>query len=58
MTVVDLSAVSVFLDFDGTITTADTGVHLLERLATDDWRAVDDEYGAGAIGSREALSRQ
>ena len=34
----DLSAVSVFLDFDGTITTADTGVHLLERLTTDDWR--------------------
>jgi 2,3-diketo-5-methylthio-1-phosphopentane phosphatase len=54
----DLSAASVFLDFDGTITTADTGVHLLERLATDDWRAIDDEYGAGAIGSREALSRQ
>jgi 2-hydroxy-3-keto-5-methylthiopentenyl-1-phosphate phosphatase len=58
VTVVDLSAVSVFLDFDGTITAADTGVHLLERLTNDDWRAVDDEYASGTIGSREALSRQ
>jgi 2-hydroxy-3-keto-5-methylthiopentenyl-1-phosphate phosphatase len=48
----------VFLDFDGTITSADTGVHLLERLTTDDWRAVDDEYACGAIGSREALARE
>jgi 2-hydroxy-3-keto-5-methylthiopentenyl-1-phosphate phosphatase len=55
---VDLSTVSVFLDFDGTITTVDTGVHLLERLSTADWRAVDDEYASGAIGSREALSRE
>jgi 2,3-diketo-5-methylthio-1-phosphopentane phosphatase len=54
----DLSTTSVFLDFDGTITTADTGVHLLERLTTEDWRAVDDEYAAGLIGSREALARQ
>ena len=56
MTVVDLSAVSVFLDFDGTITAADTGVHLLDRLTNDDWRAVDDEYASGTIGSREALA--
>jgi 2,3-diketo-5-methylthio-1-phosphopentane phosphatase len=55
---VDLSTTSVFLDFDGTIATADTGVHLLERLSHDDWRAVDDDYAAGTIGSREALSRQ
>jgi 2-hydroxy-3-keto-5-methylthiopentenyl-1-phosphate phosphatase len=54
----DLSVVSVFLDFDGTITSVDTGVHLLERLTTDDWRAVDDEYASGAIGSREALARE
>ncbi len=72
MTGVDLSAVSVFLDYDGTITvpgevvvdghtlrvSADTGVHLLERLSTDDWRTVDREYASGAIGSREALSRE
>jgi 2,3-diketo-5-methylthio-1-phosphopentane phosphatase len=54
----DFSTTSVFFDFDGTIATIDTGVHLLARLSTEDWRAVDDEYAAGAIGSREALSRQ
>ena len=54
----DLSTTSVFLDFDGTIATADTGVHLLERFARDDWRAVDQQYAAGTIGSREALSRE
>src|SRR4029079_1122866 len=54
----DLSTTSVFLDFDGTIATADTGVHLLTRLGAEDWRAVDDEYAAGTIGSREALARQ
>ena len=72
MTRVDLSAVSVFLDYDGTITvpgeivvdghpvsvSADTGVHLLERLTTGDWRAIDREYASGAIGSREALARE
>ncbi len=29
----NLSQVSAFLDFDGTVTVADTGVHLLNRLA-------------------------
>ena len=54
----DLSRTSVFLDFDGTVTTADTGVHLLERLADGDWRALDDQYAAGLLGSRELLARQ
>jgi 2,3-diketo-5-methylthio-1-phosphopentane phosphatase len=54
----DLARASVFLDFDGTIATRDTGVHLLTRMARDDWQEVDDEYAAGTIGSREALTRQ
>ena len=55
----DLSTASVFLDFDGTLTVEDTGVHLLERLAGDDaWRAVDDLYAQGAVGSRECLVRE
>ena len=46
----------MFLDFDGTMTVADTGVHLLERLAGDaGWRAIDDLYARGAVGSRECL---
>jgi 2-hydroxy-3-keto-5-methylthiopentenyl-1-phosphate phosphatase len=55
----NLATTSVFLDFDGTVTVRDTGVHLLERLAGDDaWRAVDRAYASGAIGSREALTRE
>lgn len=52
---VDLSRTAVFLDFDGTISQADTGVHLLERLGRDGWRDVDAEYVAGEIGSRICL---
>ena len=52
---IDLASASVFLDFDGTITTVDSGVHLLERLAPPEWRAVSDEYERGEIGSRVCL---
>ena len=38
--VLDLARASVFLDFDGTVTLADTGVHALERLASDRWREI------------------
>ncbi len=51
----DLSRAAVFLDYDGTISEADTGVHLLERLGRDGWREVDAEYLAGEIGSRVCL---
>src|SRR5215212_5411224 len=51
----DLSMTAVFLDFDGTISTADVGVHLLERLGAPGWRDVDAEYDAGEIGSRVCL---
>jgi 2,3-diketo-5-methylthio-1-phosphopentane phosphatase len=51
----DLSETAVFLDFDGTISTADVGVHLLERLGAPGWRDVDAEYDAGEIGSRVCL---
>ncbi|HVT75765.1 MAG TPA: HAD-IB family phosphatase, partial [Acidimicrobiales bacterium] len=48
----------MFFDFDGTISTKDIGVHLLERLATGDWRALDDRYCDGVIGSRECMVEQ
>jgi 2,3-diketo-5-methylthio-1-phosphopentane phosphatase len=51
----DLADTAVFVDFDGTVSEADTGVHLLERLASDEWREVDRAYLSGEIGSREAL---
>jgi 2,3-diketo-5-methylthio-1-phosphopentane phosphatase len=51
----DPASTSVFLDFDGTISTIDVGVHLLERLAPPDWHDVEAEYQAGEIGSRVCL---
>jgi 2,3-diketo-5-methylthio-1-phosphopentane phosphatase len=51
----DLARTSVFLDFDGTVSSVDTGVHLLERLAPPEWREVDAEYLRGEIGSRVCL---
>jgi 2-hydroxy-3-keto-5-methylthiopentenyl-1-phosphate phosphatase len=56
--VANLTSTTVLLDYDGTVTTVDTGVHLLERVGEPGWMAVDDEYAAGAIGSRECISRQ
>jgi len=52
---IDLARASVFLDFDGTITQSDTGVHALDRLASPEWRAIGDAYARGEIGSRECL---
>jgi 2-hydroxy-3-keto-5-methylthiopentenyl-1-phosphate phosphatase len=52
---VDLAAASVFLDFDGTVTQDDTGVHVLSRLAPPEWRAISEAYRRGEIGSRECL---
>lgn len=55
MSPLDLSRAAVFLDYDGTISTRDTGVALLERFAPPAWREIDDEYVRGEIGSRVCL---
>ena len=55
MAPLDLSRAAVFLDYDGTISTRDTGIVLLERFAPPQWRAIDDEYVRGEIGSRACL---
>ena len=54
----DLASTSVFLDFDGTVTLADTGRHVLARLGGPGWQDVDREYREGIIGSREVLARE
>jgi HAD superfamily phosphoserine phosphatase-like hydrolase len=51
----DLARTAVFVDFDGTVSEADTGVHLLERLAAPGWQEVSEAYKRGEIGSRECL---
>lgn len=48
----------MFLDFDGTITTVDTGAHLLDRLAPASWGESETLYKSGQIGSRECMVRQ
>lgn len=55
---IDLANTAVFFDFDGTISTTDVGVYLLDKLADGDWRVFDDDYGAGKIGSRECMQKQ
>jgi len=52
---IDLSRTSVFLDFDGTITTIDVGVHVLTRTAPDEWRTIDEQFRHGVIDSRECI---
>ena len=49
----------VWIDFDGTITRTDVLDELIRRYAIDDsWRAVEADWQAGRIGSRECLGRQ
>ena len=52
---VHLPGASVFLDFDGTVSTADIGVALLEAFGRPGWRELGTAYASGAIGSRECL---
>lgn len=52
------SRLRAFVDFDGTIALEDTTDVILERFADPDWRRVEAEWIAGAIGSRECLGRQ
>jgi 2,3-diketo-5-methylthio-1-phosphopentane phosphatase len=54
----DLSRTSVFLDFDGTISTVDVGQHLLAGAASSDWWALHEQYERGEIDSRECLFDQ
>jgi 2,3-diketo-5-methylthio-1-phosphopentane phosphatase len=51
----DLSRTSVFVDFDGTISTVDVGVHVLSRTAPDGWREIDEQFRVGEIDSRECI---
>jgi 2-hydroxy-3-keto-5-methylthiopentenyl-1-phosphate phosphatase len=55
MPLLDLARAAVFLDYDGTISTRDTGVALLEEFAPPAWRTIDEEYTRGEIGSRVCL---
>src|SRR2546427_23780 len=49
---------TIFLDFDGTITTRDVTDAILERFADPDWLRVEEAWKTGLIGSRECLTAQ
>jgi 2-hydroxy-3-keto-5-methylthiopentenyl-1-phosphate phosphatase len=51
-------AAVVFLDFDGTITRCDATDAILEAFADPQWHAIEDQWVAGRIGSRECLTEQ
>jgi len=46
------------LDFDGTVAPDDPTDRLLERFARPEWRAVEAEWQAGRMTSRECMQRQ
>ena len=48
----------LFLDFDGTISERDAVDAILEEFADSRWLAVEEEWKAGRIGSRECLRAQ
>jgi 2,3-diketo-5-methylthio-1-phosphopentane phosphatase len=54
----DPANASVFLDFDGTISTLDIGLELLERHARPGWQELDEAFIRGEIGSRETIVAQ
>ncbi|MBI2095215.1 MAG: MtnX-like HAD-IB family phosphatase [Candidatus Omnitrophica bacterium] len=53
-----MTPIKFFVDFDGTVTTADVVDLMLERFAPEEWRSVEKDWAEGRIGSRECLSRQ
>jgi 2,3-diketo-5-methylthio-1-phosphopentane phosphatase len=54
----DLARMSVFLDFDGTVSTRDVGTYLLERAGAPEWWELHEQYERGEIGSRECIYDQ
>ena len=46
------------VDFDGTISIEDTTDRILGRFAAPGWEAIEAEWVAGRIGSRECMERQ
>lgn len=53
-----MKPIKFYLDFDGTITTEDVVDKILNRFAPESWKAIEQEWVDGKIGSRECLKRQ
>lgn len=52
----ELSGWSVFIDFDGTISSRDVGIYLLEKFARGHYEIIDRQYEEGVIGSRQYVT--
>ena len=52
----DLANTAVFLDFDGTISTADVGMHLLERTGAPEWLGAARRSTSGARSAAGSAS--
>lgn len=48
----------ILCDFDGTIVSIDTCVHILQKFANADWRKFDEQFEDGEITLEECLERQ
>jgi 2-hydroxy-3-keto-5-methylthiopentenyl-1-phosphate phosphatase len=48
----------LFLDFDGTVSSRDAVDLILENFADERWLAIEEEWRAGRIGSRDCLVAQ
>jgi len=48
----------VFVDFDGTISGQDSTDILLQRFADPAWKAIEAQWQAGLIGSRQCMAQQ
>lgn len=53
-----MNAWKIYCDFDGTISSVDVIDALLERFGLAGWTALEDDWRAGRIGSRECMSGQ
>ena len=49
---------TILCDFDGTVSVEDTTDTLLERFGREGWQALEDEWRAGRIGSRDCMAGQ
>lgn len=49
--------VTIYTDFDGTISINDVGDTLFQTFGTDGWKQAIDDWKAGFISSKECLSR-
>lgn len=53
------TAYEAYFDFDNTITAFDVLDDIIQRFSINDqWKAVEEEWSSGKIGSRECLERQ